>query len=227
MPLTILVADDHPLMRSALRQTITLAFDDVSVIEAARFDQIEPLLVEADAVDLIVLDLHMPGMSGFIGLMTLRADHAGIPVLVVSASEEPATIQRAIDCGASGFVPKSAPNAALAEAVQAVLDGEIWMPPAADVPEDGAPPVQRIASLTPKELRVLAGIAGGKLNKQIAFELDVTEKTVKAHVTTILRKLGVHSRTQAAVLASQLALTAPPAEPEVSERPTGPASAAG
>ncbi len=221
MSLTILVADDHPLMRSALRQTLTLAFEDATVIEAARFDQIEPLLTDLGGADLIVLDLHMPGMSGFIGLMTLRADHAGIPVLVVSASEEPATIQRAIDCGASGFVPKSAPNAAIAEAVQAVLDGDIWMPPVDEVGEDGAPPMQRIAGLTPKELRVLAGIAAGKLNKQIAFEMDVTEKTVKAHVTTILRKLGVHSRTQAAVLASQLALTSPPAESDRPDRQNG------
>ena len=221
MSLTILVADDHPLMRSALRQTLTLAFDNATVIEAARFDQIEPLLTDLGGADLIVLDLHMPGMSGFIGLMTLRADHAGIPVLVVSASEEPATIQKAIDCGASGFVPKSAPNAAIAEAVQAVLDGDIWMPPVDEVGEDGTTPMQRIASLTPKELRVLAGIAAGKLNKQIAFEMDVTEKTVKAHVTTILRKLGVHSRTQAAVLASPLALTAPPTEPEHPDRPNG------
>lgn len=212
MSLRILIADDHPLMRSALRQAVTLALPDVMVAEAARYEQIGPALAAADGADLVVLDLHMPGMSGFIGLMELRSEHPGIPVLVVSASEDHGTIRRAIDCGASGFVPKSAPNSAIAEALRAVLDGEIWMPPIDEREEPGSAPLHRAATLTPKELRVLAGIAAGKLNKQIAYDLDVTEKTVKAHVTTILRKLGCHSRTQAAVFASQLALTPPPPE---------------
>lgn len=212
MSLRILIADDHPLMRSALRQAVTLALPEVELLEAARYEQIGPALEAADGADLVVLDLHMPGMSGFIGLMELRSEHPGIPVLVVSASEDHTTIRRAIDCGASGFVPKSAPNSAIAEALHAVLDGEIWMPPVEEREEAGTAPLHRAASLTPKELRVLAGIATGKLNKQIAYDLDVTEKTVKAHVTTILRKLGCHSRTQAAVIASQLALTPPPPE---------------
>lgn len=209
MSYRVLVADDHPLMRTALRQTIAQALGDAQVAEAARFEQIAPQLEGPDPTDLIILDLHMPGMSGFIGLMMLRSEHPAIPVLVVSASEDHATIQRAIDCGASGFVPKSAPNTEIGEAIRAVLDGDIWMPTVEEVAEPGeAEP--RIASLTPKELRVLAGIAEGKLNKQIAYEMAISEKTVKAHVTTILRKLGVLTRTQAAVIASQLALTAPP-----------------
>jgi len=213
MSLRVLVADDHPLMRTALRQTVAQALDGATVLEAARFEQIAPVLADPSGVDLIVLDLHMPGMSGLIGLMTLRAEHPAIPVLVVSASEDPATIRRAIDCGASGFVPKSAPNTDIAEALNAVLDGEIWLPAADAAAEGGdAPPIRRIASLTPKELRVLAGIAEGKLNKQIAYEMNIAEKTVKAHVTEILRKLGVVSRTSAAVIASQLALGPPPVE---------------
>ncbi|HYG89229.1 MAG TPA: response regulator transcription factor [Azospirillum sp.] len=211
MSYRVLVADDHPLMRTALRQTIAQALGDSEVIEAARFEQISPLLETVETTDLIILDLHMPGMNGFIGLMMLRSAHPAIPVLVVSASEDHATIQRAIDCGASGFVPKSAPNTEIGEAIRAVLDGEIWMPTVEEVVEPGdGDPNQRISSLTPKELRVLAGIAEGKLNKQIAYEMSIAEKTVKAHVTTILRKLGVLSRTQAAVIASQLALIAPP-----------------
>ncbi len=198
-------------MRTALRQTIAQALGEAEVAEAARFEQIGPLLEGPEQTDLIILDLHMPGMSGFIGLMMLRSDHPAIPVLVVSASEDHGTIQRAIDCGASGFVPKSAPNTEIGEAIRAVLDGDIWMPTVEEVASPGDPePDQRIASMTPKELRVLAGIAEGKLNKQIAYEMAISEKTVKAHVTTILRKLGVLTRTQAAVIASQLALTAPP-----------------
>lgn len=211
MSYRVLVADDHPLMRTALRQTIAQALGEAEVAEAARFEQIAPQLAGPEPTDIIVLDLHMPGMNGFIGLMMLRAEHPAIPVLVVSASEDHATIQRAIDCGASGFVPKSAPNTEIGEAIRAVLDGEIWIPTVAALDEPGeADPERRIGSLTPKELRVLAGIAEGKLNKQIAYEMTISEKTVKAHVTTILRKLGVLSRTQAAVVASQLALTAPP-----------------
>lgn len=211
MSYRVLVADDHPLMRTALRQTIAQALGEAEVLEAARFEQIAPLLDGPDAADIIILDLHMPGMSGFIGLMMLRSEYPAIPVLVVSASEDHATIQRSIDCGASGFVPKSAPNTDIGDAIQAILDGEIWMPTVEAVDEPGEGDAnQRVATLTPKELRVLAGIAAGKLNKQIAYEMAISEKTVKAHVTTILRKMGVLSRTQAAVIASQLALTMPP-----------------
>ena len=213
MALRILVADDHPLMRTALRQTVAQALDGAEIVEASRFEQIAPLLTAGEGAsgqgaDIILLDLHMPGMSGFIGLMLLRAEHPAIPVLVVSASEDEATIQRALDCGASGFVPKSAPNTQIAEAIRAVLDGAIWMPDIGG--GDGGPSLaQRAASLTPQQLRVLAGIAEGKLNKQIAFEMNVAETTVKAHITTILRKLGVLTRTQAALVANQLALTPP------------------
>ena len=214
MAFRILVADDHPLMRTALRQTVAQAMEGAEIVEASRFEQIGPLLSADEATDMILLDLHMPGMNGFIGLMMLRAEHPAIPVVVVSASEDAATIQRALDCGASGFVPKSAPNSQIGEAIRAVLDGEIWMP---EIEADGGSPglAQCAASLTPQQLRVLAGIAEGKLNKQIAYEMNVAETTVKAHITTILRKLGVLTRTQAALLANQLALSplSPPPGP--------------
>ena len=210
----ILIADDHPLMRTALTQTIGQAISGAVILEASRFDQIKPVLDAGEPPDIILLDLHMPGMSGLIGLMMLRSEHPAIPVIVVSASEDPVTIQRAIDYGASGFVPKSAPNTQIVEAIHAVLDGELWLPEINGGPETDAPdPAQRAATLTPQQLRVLAGIAEGKLNKQIAYEMNVAETTVKAHVTTILRKLGVLTRTQAAVLASQLALSSAPPPP--------------
>ncbi|MCG5241202.1 response regulator [Azospirillum doebereinerae] len=209
----ILIADDHPLMRTALTQTIGQAMAGAEILEVSRFDQIKPMLESGEAADIILLDLHMPGMSGLIGLMMLRAEHPAIPVIVVSASEDPVTVQRAIDYGASGFVPKSAPNTQIIEAIHAVLDGELWLPEIRGLEADAPDPAQRAATLTPQQLRVLAGIAEGKLNKQIAYEMNVAETTVKAHVTTILRKLGVLTRTQAAVLASQLALAPAPPPP--------------
>ena len=160
--------------------------------------------------DLILLDLHMPGMSGFIGLMMLRSAHPAIPVVVVSAAEDPATIQRAIDYGASGFVPKSAPIGQVGEAIGAVLDGQIWLPASLSVDDAEAAMAKRVVNLTPQQMRVFAGIAEGKLNKQIAYEMSISEQTVKDHVSVILRKLGASNRTQAILLASQLALRPPP-----------------
>src|SRR5690606_17581892 len=160
--------------------------------------------------DLILLDLHMPGMSGFIGLMMLRSEYPAIPVIVVSASEDPATVQRAIDYGASGFVPKSAPVDHLGAAVRTVLEGNVWMPVAAGRDEADEAIADRMVSLTPQQLRVLAGMGEGKFNKQIAHDLGVSEQTVKDHVSVILRKLGASNRTQAILLASQLALRPPP-----------------
>jgi len=210
MPQQVLIADDHPLMRSALARAVTQAFPGVDVIEAARYDQLQAAL-ETDTPELVLLDLHMPGMSGFIGLMMLRSEHPEIPVIVVSASEDPGTIQRSIDYGASGFVPKSAPLPQVAEAIRAVLDGQLWLPAnAAASDEADAALAARAVNLTPQQLRVLLGIAEGKLNKQIAYEMAIAEQTVKDHVTVILRKLGASNRTQAILVASQLALKPPP-----------------
>ena len=212
VPQQILIADDHPLMRSALRQAVEQAFPGVTIVEAARYDQLRAALdTAATAPDLVLLDLHMPGMSGFIGLMMLRSECPEIPVLVVSAAEDAGTIQRAIDYGASGFVPKSAPLGQVAEAIRAVLDGEIWQPEVPAAPaDDAAAMAGRAVNLTPQQLRVLLGMAEGKLNKQIAFEMSIAEQTVKDHVTMILRKLGASNRTQAILVASQLALKPPP-----------------
>ena len=210
MPQRVLIADDHPLMRAALKQAVGRAFEGCELPEAASYDELRALLDEGDEPDLILLDLHMPGMSGFIGLMMLRSAHPAIPVVVVSAAEDPATIQRSIDYGASGFVPKSAPIGQVGEAIQAVLDGQIWVPDTAGMDDAEAEIAERVVNLTPQQMRVFAGIAEGKLNKQIAWEMSISEQTVKDLVSAILRKLGANNRTQAILLASQLALKAPP-----------------
>jgi DNA-binding NarL/FixJ family response regulator len=210
MALRVHIADDHPLVRGALRQALEAAFAGCEVGEAASYDELQALLAATDEPDLILLDLHMPGMSGFIGLMMLRSEHPATPVLVVSGSDDAATVQRVIDYGASGFVPKSAPVSELRDAVRAVLDGQVWMP-TLGWDEAEAAVAHRAVSLTPQQMRVLARMAEGKLNKQIAYDLGVSEQTVKDHVSVILRKLGASNRTQAILLASQLSLKPPPA----------------
>lgn len=210
---TVVVADDHPLMRAALRQTVGAALPQSRLIEADSFDALTTALSgPAAEADLVLLDLHMPGIHGFVGLLTLRANFPAIPVIIVSATEDANVIRRAMDYGASGYVPKSAAPADFAAALTAVLAGDVWTPSAAD---DGADDEQdadlarRIAGLTPQQLRVLVMLTDGKLNKQIAYELAVSEATVKAHVSAILRKLNVNSRTQAVIAAGRLSLEAP------------------
>lgn len=208
MGIHILVADDHPLMRAALCQSVAGTMTGLTTVEASTFAEVEAALKRETSIDAILLDLHMPGMNGLIGLVLLRNEYPAIPVIVVSAMEDASTIQRAMEYGASGFVPKSAPITHIGDAIRAVLDGAIWLPGTAkSAPTGDADLASRVAGLTPQQLRVLAGIAEGKLNKQIAYEMGVVETTVKAHVTVILRRLGVVSRTQAAIVASRLALT--------------------
>lgn len=222
---TILIADDHPLMRAALRQTVAQAFSGALILEAGGFDQaMEAIELVNGAVDLILLDLHMPGMNGFIGLFLMRGQYPAIPVVIVSALEDAATVHRALGYGASGFVPKSAPVERITEALRTVLDGGDWFPELGDgeldSSEDQDEPdfAARVGTLTPQQLRVLAGITAGKLNKQIAFEMAVSEATVKAHVTVILRKLGLYSRTQVIIAAGRLVVE-PPREDQAGRVP--------
>ncbi|MFC3674316.1 response regulator [Ferrovibrio xuzhouensis] len=207
--LTIIIADDHPLVRDALGQALRQTMNGVAVIGAGDLPEAQAALDAHDAVDLLILDLDMPGMDGFAGLAAVRASHPAVPVAMVSSTREPAVMRRAIEFGAAAFVPKSAPLETIASALQAVLDGEVWLPPeASGEPEAGMPGdfARRVAELTPQQFRVLALLAKGKLNKQIAHELSVGEATVKAHVTAILKKLGVRSRTQAAIAARHFAV---------------------
>ncbi len=206
----ILIADDHPLFRDALRRAVARALPDAGIVEA---DSVAALLEMVEAhpdADLLLLDLNMPGAQGFSALVHLRGQFPQVPVVVISAREEASIMRQAIEYGASGFIPKSASLETITQALQEVLDGQVWLPPAlatASVPTaTDADLAARIASLTPQQFRVLCMLGEGLLNKQIAWELGVSEATVKAHMTAIMRKLGASNRTQVLVMTSRLAL---------------------
>ncbi|MBP0048536.1 response regulator transcription factor [Marinobacterium sp. AK62] len=213
----IIIADDHPLFRAALRQAVTQAVPGIDIVEADTLAGVQEAVEQHADADLVLLDIHMPGTHGFSGLVFLRGQHPGVPVVVVSGSEEPHVMKRAIDYGASGFIPKSAPLETISEAITAVLEGEEWLPQELtdnmdDVSEEDQKFAAALASLTPQQFRVLTMLTEGLLNKQIAYELSVSEATIKAHVTAILRKLGVHSRTQAVIAAQRLGVEPPKTE---------------
>lgn len=211
VPPVVVIADDHPLFRAALRLAVERVLPGAQVTEADRFAALQAAVAAAPDADLVLLDLRMPGVQGYSSLVWMRAEHPSVPVVMVSAEEDAATVHRALDFGAAGFIPKSAGLELLTEALTAVLDGQLWTPPAATLPppaaaSEDAQLARRVASLSPQQLKVLMHLADGRLNKQIAYDLDVTEATIKAHVTAILRKLGLYRRTQAAVLAQRLLL---------------------
>lgn len=208
----IIVADDHPLFREALKAAVGRLETATRFVEA---DSVASLLLalenEPDA-DLLLLDLNMPGAQGFNALVHVRGSRPDLPVVVVSADDDAETIAGALRYGAQGFIPKSTEAGQIGRAIEAVLAGEIHAPPGF-VPPRATPGVdedlriaRRVGELTPQQFRVLGMLCAGLLNKQIAYELDVSEATVKAHVTAILRKLGVATRTQAVLAAGRLAL---------------------
>jgi DNA-binding NarL/FixJ family response regulator len=206
---TVNVADDHPLVREALRHALAVALERVRVLEASSLPEAIALLESEAAVDLAILDLNMPGMNGFAGLAQLRSSEPALPVAIVSANTDHEVVRRAIELGAAGFIPKTLPLGAIAEAIRTILAGEIWVPGQLQPPPNDEM-AKRLRELTPQQLRVLAMISQGLPNKQIAFALSVGEPTVKAHVTAILRKLGVTSRTQAVIAARLIDLPPPP-----------------
>ncbi len=212
---TVVIADDHPLFRGALRQAIATLMPQARILEASGMDELKTGLAFEKGADLILLDLTMPGVQGFSGLMHLRAQHPEIPVVIVSANEDPVVIRRAIDFGASGFIPKSMNVDAIGSALEDVLAGNVWTPPDVDLSatedKETADLVRRLGTLTPQQVRVLTMLSEGLLNKQIAYELSVSEATVKAHVSAILDKLGVDSRTQAVIAAAKIGVTQRPA----------------
>jgi DNA-binding NarL/FixJ family response regulator len=205
----IVIVDDHPLFRGALNQALSASLDSAEIVEAGSLDELTTKLTNGLEVDLILLDLSMPGVQGISGLVFLRGQYPEIPVVIVSANDDPTTIRRCMECGASGFVPKSQPVDRIRQAVRSVLDGNVWTPPdivlsAGGGDDDTSDLLVRLSSLTPQQVRVLMMLGEGLLNKQIAYKLGVSEATIKAHVSAILQKLGVDSRTQAVIAVNKI-----------------------
>jgi len=203
-----IIVDDHPLFRGALSQALSAAFENAEILEAGSLDELTDRLATAGEIDLILLDLSMPGVHGVSGLLYLRAQHPEVPVVIVSASDDVGTIRQCLDCGASGFIPKSQPVERIREAIRMIIGGEVWLPPDVDLSNlptgESAELVSRLSTLTPQQVRVLMMLGEGLLNKQIAFKLGVSEATIKAHVSAILQKLGVDSRTQAVIAITKI-----------------------
>lgn len=201
----ILIADDHPLFRAAVLHALREALGQVDVVEAASASALGPALAAHPEIELVLLDLTMPGARGLSSLVYLRGERPDIPVVVISSNDHPRTIRRSQQFGAAGFIPKSSTAEVIGKAVSDVLEGGTWFPPmTAERSESDAQLAARLAQLTPQQFRVLLCLADGLLNKQIAHELGLAENTVKVHVTAILKKLDCHSRTQAAVLVKAL-----------------------
>jgi len=211
--ITLLIADDHPLYRDALKGALSLNLPDLRVLEAGDLNHTVSLLQNED-IDLLLLDLHMPGSNDLFGLLHIRKLFPGLPVAVVSGTEDAAIISKIVGVGALGFIPKTASSADIAEAVQVILDGDIWVPESVtdhleEVDESFSELADKVSSLTPSQYKVLCYMRDGLLNKQIGYNLDIAEATVKAHVTAIFKKLGINNRTQAVLIASQLELEPP------------------
>lgn len=206
---TVIVADDHPLFRTAIKEALQESQGETNFLEASSFDSLQELVEENPDVDLILLDLHMPGVSGFAGLIYLCKRYPSVPVVIISANEDPVVIQRALDHGAAGFIPKSSDIKTITNAIGDILMGEIWAPIStqANLPGRNTSELElaeRMAQLTPQQFKVLMAVSQGLLNKQIAYDMSISEATVKAHVTAIMNKLGVSNRTQAVLAASKL-----------------------
>jgi DNA-binding NarL/FixJ family response regulator len=211
---TVIVADDHPLFRTAIKEALRTEQEQVNFLEASSFESLQRLVEGNPDVDLVLLDLHMPGVSGFASLVYLCKRYPSIPVVIISANEDPVVIRRALDHGAAGFIPKSSSIDTITKAISSIMMGEIWSPDSvqSDLPGGNVSELElaeRMTQLTPQQFKVLMMMSQGLLNKQIAYDLGVSEATVKAHVTAIMGKLGVSNRTQAVLAAHRLAVTDP------------------
>jgi DNA-binding NarL/FixJ family response regulator len=223
-----LIVDDHPLFREALQNAIHLAFPVAHILEASSIDGAQRILETEENIDLLLLDLSMPGTQGFEGLLALRRQRPRLPVVVVSGLEDSRIVAEALACGVAGFIPKSVRKPELASAIRDVMNGMVFVPDwyapgAAPAANEGSGVAARLKTLTPQQLRVLEMLRQGKLNKQIAHELSVGETTVKAHITEIFRKLNVHSRTMAAMQLAKVDFAAILADAGVAERRSRPA----
>jgi DNA-binding NarL/FixJ family response regulator len=219
---TFIVADDHPLFRDALIHAIGNCVENARIVEADSLDSLQAVVEDNADADLLFLDLNMPGVSGFSALAYIRNNHASLPTVIVSAMDEPGVIRRAIQHGASGFIPKSSPIATIEDGIKAVLDGEVWLPSGIELRDSGlsgdeVDVAESVSTLTPHQFRVLMMLSEGLLNKQIAYQLGVSEATIKAHVTAIFRKMSVNNRTQAVLAVQQLKIDSP----TMSDAPSG------
>jgi len=211
-PEKIIIADDHPLFRQALLATLEVKFRQTQWLEAQTIEQLEQQLNENTDSDLVLLDLNIPGAHGFNTLIHVRNHFPQIPVVMISAHEDNDTIRKAMEYGAAGFVPKSTPVETIIYAIQQVLVGEVWLPDSielASTGDDESMIAERVASLTQQQYKILMMFAQGLLNKQIAYELNVSEATIKAHATAIFRKLNVRNRTQAVIAIAPLNVSEP------------------
>jgi len=209
-PEKIIIADDHPLFRQALLGTLKAKLTYTTWLEAQTIAELEQQLTSHTDSDLLLLDLNIPGAHGFNTLIHVRNHFPQIPVVIVSAHEDHDTISKAMEYGAAGFVPKSTPVDDIYSAIVAVLSGNIWLPASFEQSQksnEDSNIAERVASLTQQQYRILMMFAQGMLNKQIAYDLNVSEATIKAHATAIFRKLDVRNRTQAVIAIAQLDLT--------------------
>ncbi len=209
-PQKIIIADDHPLFRQALLGTLKPKLNYIYWLEAATISELERQLQENSDSDLLLLDLNIPGAHGFSTLIYVRNHFPQIPVVVISAHEDNVTISKAMKYGAAGFIPKSTPGDDIFSAIMTVLSGEIWLPTLfkhSKEDHENCDISSRVASLTQQQYRILMMFAQGLLNKQIAYDLHVSEATIKAHATAIFRKLDVRNRTQAVIAIAQLDLS--------------------
>jgi DNA-binding NarL/FixJ family response regulator len=216
--ITLLIADDHPLYRDALRHALSMFFKELVLIEAEDLAQTVVLLHQHPEIDLLLLDLHMPGSGDLFGLIHIRKLFPDLPVAVVSGLEDRYIISKVINIGALGFVPKTTGAAQIGQAVNSMLEGDVWLPESyasdeVELDSEFAQLADKIASLTPAQYKVLCYMRDGLLNKQIGYNLDIATATVKAHVTAIFKKLSINNRTQAVLIASQLQLAPPAAVP--------------
>ena len=212
----LLIADDHPLFREAIADVIRNRYPDAEILQAENLESAAALAEDNEELDLILLDLNMPGMNGLNGLIQLRNESPTIPVVIISAEEEKSVVLQAMTYGAVGFIIKSLPREKMTQALEQVLAGQVYLPSdvirASDdgrsrtkrVQEDNQIPPEMLNSLTRRQLLVLERMANGESNKQIAYNLSIAETTVKAHVSAILRKLSVHNRIQAVLAASNV-----------------------
>jgi len=209
-PKKIIIAEDHPLFRQALLGTLKPKLTYTRWLEAETIAELEQLLQENGDSDLLLLDLKIPGAHGFNTLIHVRNHFPQIPVVVISAHEDHITISKAMKYGAAGFIPKSTPVDDIFAAIMTVLSGEIWLPELyqhSKEDHENCDIASRVASLTQQQYRILMMFAQGLLNKQIAYDLHVSEATIKAHATAIFRKLDVRNRTQAVIAIAQLDLS--------------------